>query len=442
MKKRSLIVTLAAGLLCLVALASCGDEPGETTDTGETGTGVVDTTEDTADPSATDETDTEGEPEETTEAVTRYDYFAAEVLPDVTLDKSAYEAMTLKLSPDLLITDEEVADYIDYLRFQERTADNDEAKMTDQPMKLGDTAYIYYRGTVDGEEFEGGSNMDDEEPYELGLGSGALIPGFEEGLVGVIPNQTSEENPAEIHVTFPESYSSKELAGKDAVFYVVVEHAVQYTMPEYTRDFVENTLKYVAEKVHVTDGSFLAEFEEYMKEYLEEKNADYIESAKTDALWTYLTGIAVCSNMPASEIQYYTESYINELEAAYEYYSAKEGFTDIYDTVDKFAVVYMGFEEGADWKAEVARLAELMVKKDMIIHAIGEREGMEIVTDEEMQEEIDYWIEYYGGYVTEDDILENIGEAYLRESAYAVKMYDYLMEHATFVYEADTDTAE
>ena len=56
------------------------------------------------------------------------------------------------------------------------------------------------------------------------------------------------------------------------------------------------------------------------------------------------------------------------------------------------------------------------------------------VTDEELEEEIQYWIDYYGGTVTKADILENIGEDYLKESAFAVKMYDFLIDVATFTY--------
>lgn len=436
MKKSKLLLILAAALLSLAVFVSCnntGDPQG--TDVGtvdgtatETGTSEADTSAGTADTTA----DTE---EEETQ-MPRYDYFEAEVGPDVTLDKSVYASMNLKLSPDLLITDEQVQDYLQYLVFQERVAVNGETKVTDQALKMGDTAYIYYRGTIDGVEFDGGSNMDDDAPFGLGLGSGSFIPGFEEGLVGVIPNQTSKDNPAEVHVTFPENYND-EVGGKDAIFYVVVEYAVQYTLPEYNREFVENELGYTSEKTHVTDKSFLDEFEnEYLKSYLEKQNEQYVESAKTDALWTYLTDIAVCVNLPQMELDYYVTSYKNELTSAYEYYTSSYGekFTTLYPTINDFAIYYMGFDKGTNWEEEVNKLAELMVKKDMLVHAIAEWENMETVTDEELEEEIEYWIEYYGGYVTKDDILENIGEAYLRESAFAVKMYDYLIANCTFEY--------
>ena len=435
MKKSKLLLILAAALLCLAVFVSCsnaGDPQGTGDDTSVDGTGEAGTTDgSTAGTTAGTTADTEA-----TTQMPRYDYFEAEVGKDVTLDKSVYTSMNLKLSPDLLITDEQVQEYLQYLIFQERTAVNGETKVYDQALKMGDTAYIYYKGTVDGKEFDGGSNMEDKSPYGLGLGSGSFIPGFEDGLVGVIPNQTSKDNPAEVHVTFPENYND-ELGGKDAIFYVVVEYAVQYNLPEYNREFVEKELGYKSEKVHVTDQSFLDEFEdEYLKSYLEKQNEEYVESAKTDALWTYLTEKVVCTNLPQMELDYYTTSYKNELQSAYDYYKSTYGeqFTSVYPSINEFAVYYMGFEKGTDWEAEVNKMAELMVKKDMIVHAIAEWENMETVTDEELEEEIEYWIEYYGGYVTKDDILKNIGEAYLRESAFAVKMYDYLIGNCTFEY--------
>lgn len=459
MKRMSMLLALVAGLMCLVLLVACTGNPAAPQDTTadttadtslevgtDTDTGLTETTDETTAPAdtATDGTgaaETKREPEETTEAVTRYDYFEAEVLPDVAIEKKDYEGLTLKLDPALLITDENVQDYIVYLRYQERKADNGTTQVKDKPLKLGDSAFIYYEGKIDGVAFEGGSNMEEKAPYELGLGSGRFVPGFEEGLIGVVPNTTSKDKPFVLTVTFPEDYGNEELNGKEAVFYVVVEYAVQYTMPDYTRDFVENTLKFEPEKEHVTDGSYLAEFEAYLKEYLESKNASYVDSAKTDALWTYLTDLVECKHMPESEIAYYRDSYKNEIQSAYDYYASSGGeeFKKLYDTVGKFAVAYMGFPKDSDWEEEIEKMSRLMVEKDMIIHAIAELEGIETVTKEELDEEIEYWVEYYSGYMTKEDILENIGEAYLKESAFAVKMYEFLIGKVNFVYEADTE---
>jgi len=80
-------------------------------------------------------------------------------------------------------------------------------------MKEGDTAVIDFEGFVDGKAFEGGA----AENFELLLGSGQFIPGFEDQLIGV-----KRDEEVEINVKFPEEYGSKDLAGKDAMFKVKV----------------------------------------------------------------------------------------------------------------------------------------------------------------------------------------------------------------------------
>ena len=80
-------------------------------------------------------------------------------------------------------------------------------------MKEGDTAVIDFEGFIDGTAFEGGKG----EGFELLLGSGQFIPGFEDQLIGV-----KRDEEVEINVTFPENYGSKDLAGKEAMFKVKV----------------------------------------------------------------------------------------------------------------------------------------------------------------------------------------------------------------------------
>lgn len=410
-------------------------------DTGaETGT-VAETTDETEPDGKETDSVTETGTVAETEAVTaapRYDYFSADVKADVTLDKSQYTGVELKLPAYLQVTQQDILDYIDYLRFQKRTADNGTTQMKDQPMKLGDDAYIYYKGVIDGEEFEGGSNWDDSTPYTLGLGSGSFIPGFEAGLVGVIPANATKDNPAEVHVTFPEDYGN-ELSGKDAVFYVAVEYAVQYSLPDYTRDFVENTLMYEGkEEFYASDKAYLAEFEDYVRTYLESQLSQDLQNAKIDALWNYLTEVATCRNHPQMELDYYYNAYVSEIEYYYDYYKSYGGtsFTEQYPTFDDFAKAYVGVEKDGDWKAELLAVSRNMVSKDMIGYAIAEMEGMETVTDEEFKAELEYWMDYYQGYMTEEEIVAQIGENTIRASALGEKIQKWLLEQVTFTFES------
>lgn len=129
----------------------------------------------------------------------------AEVLPEIEpVDFATFELVQLEVQPK----DEDVQAELDRLAEAMReTADVETAR----PAANGDVVEINFVGKIDGEEFEGGS----AEGYQLELGAGAFIPGFEEQLIGVSPDEEKEVN-----VTFPADYGAENLAGKDAVFEV------------------------------------------------------------------------------------------------------------------------------------------------------------------------------------------------------------------------------
>ncbi len=93
------------------------------------------------------------------------------------------------------------------------------AKSDKKKIEEGDTVNIDYVGTVDGEEFDGGSATG----YELEIGSDTFIDGFEDQLVGVKVGKT-----VDVNVTFPDDYTNNtDLAGKDAVFTVTVNYILE-----------------------------------------------------------------------------------------------------------------------------------------------------------------------------------------------------------------------
>ncbi|MBO7376376.1 MAG: trigger factor, partial [Clostridia bacterium] len=97
-----------------------------------------------------------------------------------------------------------------------------ELEVSDRPAANGDTAIIHYEGFCDGVAFEGGKGTD----HHLELGSGSFIPGFEDQIVG---HSAGEE--FDVNVTFPEEYHAKELAGKPAVFKVVLKKITVEELP-------------------------------------------------------------------------------------------------------------------------------------------------------------------------------------------------------------------
>jgi trigger factor len=98
----------------------------------------------------------------------------------------------------------------------------------DRPAEDGDHVVMDYVGTVDGEPFEGGAGRD----QLLELGSGRLVPGFEEQLTGA---SAAEERA--VTITFPEDYPAAELAGKEAEFAVTVNEVKEKRLPELDDEF-------------------------------------------------------------------------------------------------------------------------------------------------------------------------------------------------------------
>jgi trigger factor len=101
---------------------------------------------------------------------------------------------------------------------------------TRKKAREGDSVVIDFEGFVDGEAFEGGKGDD----YLLELGSGSFIPGFEEQVVGM-----KREDAKDVEVSFPEDYGQAELAGKPAVFKVVMKEIKEKVVPELNDEFAK-----------------------------------------------------------------------------------------------------------------------------------------------------------------------------------------------------------
>ena len=143
-----------------------------------------------------------------------------EVLPEIALgDLSAISVE----KPVSEVTDKDVETMIDNLRRQQATM-----KSVKRKSKKKDIANIDFKGFIDGEAFEGG----EAKGHKLTLGSGQMIPGFEEAIIGA---KAGEE--LEIEVTFPEDYQKEELAGKPAKFEIKVNEVEEPQLPELNEEF-------------------------------------------------------------------------------------------------------------------------------------------------------------------------------------------------------------
>lgn len=123
------------------------------------------------------------------------------------------------------INDEDVDTMIENLRKQRQEFAEKEGEAAE-----GDQVTFDFEGTTDGEKFEGGS----AEDFKLVIGSGQMIPGFEDGIVGM---KAGDEKT--IDVTFPEDYQAENLAGKEAQFKINVKTVEEAKLPEIDDEFLE-----------------------------------------------------------------------------------------------------------------------------------------------------------------------------------------------------------
>ena len=145
------------------------------------------------------------------------------VKPDVTIEK--YTGIKIEKF-EYTVTDADVDKDIEATR--ERLAESRE--VTDRPAQDKDIVNIDFVGKKDGKEFEGGS----AKGYDLTLGAGQFIPGFEAQVVGMKVGETKD-----IDVTFPEDYQAEDLKGQPAVFTVTLNKITEKVLPALDEEFAK-----------------------------------------------------------------------------------------------------------------------------------------------------------------------------------------------------------
>lgn len=144
-----------------------------------------------------------------------------EVFPEIELQ--GLDSIAVK-KPVVDITDDDLSNMLETLRKQHATW-----KEVEREAKDGDQTTIDFLGRVDGEAFEGGEAKD----FPIELGSGRMIPGFEDGILGMKQGESKT-----IQVTFPEEYHAENLKGKEAEFDITVSKVETQELPELNDEFV------------------------------------------------------------------------------------------------------------------------------------------------------------------------------------------------------------
>ena len=319
----------------------------------------------------------------TIEGINVEDYVETFDVNDVTLAKA-----------DLEFTDAEVEEDI------QSQLENFKDLNTDKKLevKSGDDVSIDYVGTMDGEEFEGGS----AEDYTLTIGSGSFIEGFEDQLIGSHPGDQ-----VTVNVTFPDPYENNpDYAGKDASFAVTVKGI--YQLGEFTDEFVQKNL---SDKAQTVD-----EYKQYLKDTNYQTN---LENAITE----YVTNNVSAEKYPKDYLKHLKSLQMTIDEEEFNYMAqmyAAYGMNFDYSNV----MQYKGAANSDEYEKILQEAAEKACLNNMAYQDLADKAGITI-SDED-----------YEAFKTDNQITDEVEEMYGK--AYMIQQYvlpekvrDYIEEHVT-----------
>ena len=320
-----------------------------------------------------------------------------------------YEGLELT-GEKLEITDEYLESYVDYMLENSK----EPVAVTGRPVQEGDVVNIDYVGKKDGVAFEGGT----AQGYDLEIGSGAFIDGFEDGLVGCNIGDT-----VDLNLTFPDTYHSEELAGQQVVFTVTVNAINELIRPELTDEYVKS--------LGVEDCQNVEEFYQAVRISLEDSaNATYENELQTQITEKLMEICEFSDEVPEELFTYYREQiYANfENQAA----SMGMGLTD-------FVSLYYGMTE-EQFEAEIDTGAANSARQAMACALIAQNEGL-MVSDEELNASIEENYANFGFESVEAYMKDGNPEDY-RNYLLTTKVLDFLMENAKITETLEADVTD
>lgn len=245
----------------------------------------------------------------------------------------------------------------------------------DRDLQKDDISTIDFEGFVDGVAFEGGK----AENFELTIGSGQFIPGFEDQLIGM---KIGEER--EINVTFPKEYHAENLAGKPAMFKVKLISIKSKILPELDDEFAKDVSEFE------TLADYRKDVEKKVKKQKEESAKNQKEIAVIDKL-VENTEVVIPESMIDDEVESMSNQFASNL---------------AYQGLDlKTYCMYMNTTE-EEFKKNLRPEAEKNVKLKLALDAIEKLEEIKVGA-KEIDEKIDELKKQYGSENTNDDLNKN-----------------------------------
>ena len=272
----------------------------------------------------------------------------------------------------------------------------------DRKSESGDTVIIDYEGTVDGEAFAGGS----DENFELKLGSGRFIPGFEEQLEG-----HSAGDVVDVEVVFPEDYHAEELAGRPAVFKTTIHEIKREILPEIDDELASDVSEFE------TLEEYKADLREKLQKNADERDLSIMKDRALEALFN------------ANEIELPEVMIRNEVDNM------------IYDMSQSLSGQGISMQQYLEWigqtvedlRDQTRSDAEKRVRTRVLLKNIVRLEGIEADSDE-VEKLMQEFGEQYG--MTIDQVRKMAGDntdSYFKEDAQTKKAIDLIYDNAVKV---------
>lgn len=353
-----------------------------------------------------------------------------EVIPssaDITYDAGDYVSlgdymnMEVTLDKDYQVTDEMVKNYVNnnvianypyYVESDKTVVEN------------GDVANIDYEGLLDGEAFDGGTAQD----YDLEIGSGSFIDGFEDGLIGAEVGKETDLN-----LTFPEDYGNSDLAGKEVVFKVTV-NAIKVKQDITYDTLTDEYVTYLSDKLGASYET-VNDLTSDIRTYLEEQANSSRTQAIRSAVIAKLPEVCTVNALPDGLLDARMQEYLKKFEDTYCKDTTLEDYlSSTYNTtVD-------------DFKTQVQSEIETELDTQLILEAIAAVENIEFDEDG-FNSYVSSLLSSYG-YDSEDALYENYaqtaedGKVYLQTIYLCNKALDRVIENTNVTYNAAEESTE
>lgn len=299
------------------------------------------------------------------------------------------------------VTEDYLEGYIEYVLQNSAIA----TPVEDRPVEMGDVVNIDYIGKLDGVAFEGGS----AEGFDLTIGSGQFIDGFEDGCIGMEIGETKD-----VEATFPDPYTNNpDLAGKVAVFTVTVNSISVTEVPELTDEYVQS--------LGLEECSNVEEYRSYLYDVLLEQEKESYEADKADLAYQTVAAGCEFKDAPEGIVSRMNDTLVSNLTS----YAGMYGV----DLGTYVANVYGGTKE--NYEETLLKQSQMMAQHYLMMQAIADKEGL-TVSEEELEEEIAKEAAEYG-YETAEEYRNLIDVEAFREYLLTQKVLDFLAENAVVV---------